>query len=74
MKAAFNELNTDQVIGFRVNYKDSDTDSNEEALAREFGIANQHTKVAIKDGQRVLKSPESWDKSRYLSEINDLIN
>lgn len=67
--SAFNELTTDKVIGFRVNFNDSDTDSDEENLAREFGVAYQHTKVFVKNGSRVLKSPESWEKDRYLDEI-----
>ena len=67
--AAFNEINNLDLIGFRVNYKDSDTDADEEALAKEFGVAYQHTKVILKDGQRVLKAPDSWDKQRYLDEI-----
>jgi len=68
-QAAFDELNNPNVIGFRVNFKDSDTDEDEEAMAREFGIAYQHTKVIIKDGKQVLKAPDSWDKQRYLDEI-----
>lgn len=67
---AFNELATDKVIGFRINYNDSQTDSDERDLARQFGIAYQHTKVFVKNGERVLKSPESWSKDRYLEEIN----
>lgn len=70
---AFNQLTTDKVIGFRVNYNDSQTDNDEENLARDFGVAYQHTKVFLKNGQRVLKSPESWDKDRYLSEINKIL-
>lgn len=70
MQKAFNELATDKVIGFRVNYKDDQTDNDENNLAREFGVAYQHTKVFVKNGQRILKSPESWDKARYNSEIN----
>lgn len=66
---AFDELSNENVIGFRVNYKDTDTDADEEALAREHGIAYQHTKVFVKNGERILKSPEEWDKARYLSEI-----
>lgn len=69
IEAAFAQLNDPNVIGFRVNYKDRDTDEAEEALAREHGIAYQHTKVIIKDGQRVLKAPDTWDTERYLSEI-----
>lgn len=70
---AFNELNNENVIGFRVNYKDSTTDSYEENLAEEFGITYQHTKVIIKDGEQVLKSLESWNKEKYLEELNNLI-
>lgn len=74
MYDAFNELTTDKVVGFRVNFNDSDTDSDEENLAKEYGIAYQHTKVFIKNGQRILKSPESWDKQRYLEEINNQVS
>lgn len=70
LEAAFNELETDRVIGFRANYNDSETDSAEVDLAREHGIGYQHTKVFIKAGQRLLKSPESWEKQRYLDEID----
>lgn len=67
---AFNELSTDKVIGFQVSYKDNQTNADETNLAREFGVPYQHTKVFVKNGARILKSPESWDKARYLSEIN----
>ena len=67
--AAFNELNEPDLIGFRVNFRDSDTDADEEALAKEFGVAYQHTKVILKNGQRVGKFPDSWDKQRYLDEL-----
>src|SRR3989344_2308709 len=67
---SFNELITDKVIGFRVNYNDNQTDDDEKNLAKEFGIAYQHTKVFLRNGERVLKSPESWNKERYLREIN----
>lgn len=66
---AFDQLDDSSVIGFRVNYKDDDTDADEEALAKEFGIAYQHTKVILKNGEKVLKAPDSWDKQRYLTEL-----
>lgn len=68
--AAFNELEDENIIGFRVNYKDSNTDADETALARQYGITYQHTKVILKDGRQVLKAPDSWDKQRYLDELN----
>ncbi|PIR89251.1 MAG: hypothetical protein COU07_02200 [Candidatus Harrisonbacteria bacterium CG10_big_fil_rev_8_21_14_0_10_40_38] len=70
MQEAFNELKGNDVIGFRVNYNDSDTDKYEENLAREFGVAYQHTKVFLKNGERILKAPDGWDKNRYITEIN----
>lgn len=73
MQAAFNKLTSDEVVGFRVNFNDSDTDPDEKALAREHGIAYQHTKVFIKNKQQVLKSPESWEQSRYHTEITNAL-
>ena len=70
MQNAFNELSSDKVIGFRVNYKDDQTDNDETNLAKEFGVAYQHTMVFVKNGVRILKLPEGWDKNRYQSEIN----
>ena len=70
MQSVFDEIKSDKVVAFRVNYKDSETDKDEEALAKEFGVAYQHTKVFLKGGERVLKAPDSWEKERYLSEIN----
>ncbi len=68
--SSFNELEGDRVIGFRVNYNDDQTDNDEVELAREFGVAYQHTKVFLKNNEKVLKSPEGWDKKRYLDEIS----
>lgn len=67
--AAFNEINDPDLIGFRLNYRDGDDDSDEKALAQEFGVGYQHTKVILKDGQRAGKWPDSWDKQRYLDEL-----
>jgi len=66
---AFDKLNNENVIAFRVNYNDGDTDEDEKVLAREFGVAYQHTKVFVKNGQRILKSPETWDQGRYETEV-----
>jgi len=71
---AFNELTDDKVIGFRINYNDNQTDNDEKNMAREFGVAYQHTKVFVKNGKRILKSPEGWDKSRYISEIDKALS
>lgn len=73
MYQAFSALTSDKVVGFRVNYNDSDTDQDEINLAREHGVAYQHTKVIVKNKQRILKSPETWEKQRYLDEIGKVL-
>lgn len=69
MYTAFETLEGENVIGFRVNFNDNQTDAAERDLAREHGVAYQHTKVFVSDGQQISKSPESWNTERYLEEI-----
>lgn len=73
-KAAFNAYEGDDLVGFRVHFNDGEVTPEMEALAREFGVAYQHTKVFIKDGERVLKSPETWNTERYLNEFAKATN
>jgi thiol-disulfide isomerase/thioredoxin len=73
VQAAFDQLNSNKVVGFRVNFNDNETDTSEEALAREFGVPYQHTKVFVQNGNQLLKSPETWDAQRYVSEITSRI-
>lgn len=71
LKSGFNELSNDNVIGFQVNYNDSETDDAEKALANEFKINYQHTKVIIKNGEKVFGPlTEAWDKDQLVSTIN----
>ena len=70
IKGTFDELDNENIIGFRVNYKDSATDNYEKSLAEEFGITYQHTKVIIVNGEQSLKSLENWDKDKYIEELN----
>ena len=67
--AAFNELNDPNLVGFRVHYNDGEDNNDAKALAQQFQVPYQHTKVIIKDGKQVLKAPDSWNKQRYLTEL-----
>lgn len=69
IQAGFNSLTTNNVVGFRVNYKDDETDPDEAALAKQFGINYQHTKVIVKDRKQVLKTSEIWNKETLIKEI-----
>ena len=72
MEKAFDGFTNENVVGFRVNYKDGSTSDFEEELAKEFGVGYQHTKVFIKNGERILKSsPQGWSTDEYISNINE---
>ena len=45
----------EDIVVVRVNYNDSDTDADEEALASEHGITYQHTFVLMENGQEVTR-------------------
>lgn len=72
LKAGFDSLTTDKVVGFRVNYNDSDTDEDEKKLAKDFGITYQHTKVILKNGKEVLRTLEQWDRKELVKQINSI--
>ena len=73
LKSGFDALNTDKVIGFRVNFNDNETDDDEKALAQEFNIPYQHTKVVLKNGQEVKRSGDQWDQETFDQEIQSVI-
>lgn len=73
LKAGFDALTTDKVVGFRVNYNDPDTDPDEKALAKQFNIPYQHTKVILKNGKEVARSGDQWDREMFLKEINSVL-
>jgi len=71
MQEAFNELTADGIVGFRVNFRDGQTDDDEVELARMFGVAYQHTKVVVRNGKSVLKAPDNWGLERYRDELSN---
>ncbi|MGB2791549.1 MAG: thioredoxin family protein, partial [Candidatus Moraniibacteriota bacterium] len=57
------------VAGLRVNYNDTDTDSDEKALAKEYGVTYQHTFVQIdSDGNVVTK----WNGGKMAELLNNI--
>jgi len=73
LEKGFRDLNNPDVIGFRVNFKDTQTDEDEEELAKQFAITYQYTKVILKDGKEVLKDGEVWDTETFLSTVRSVI-
>lgn len=73
IEKGFNALASDRVIGFRVNFADSDTDQDEKDLADQFNIPYQHTKVILKNGQEVKRSGDQWNQQTFNQEVNSAL-
>ena len=69
LNSGFDSLTGDKIVGFRVNFKDSDTDKDEEKLTKDFNIPYQHTKVILKNGKEFSRSLDSWTKELFDSEV-----
>lgn len=69
VNAAFESLDNPDVVGFQVNYNDPSTDANEKALAEQFSIPYQHTKVILVDGQEVLQETAQWNQQQFIDAI-----
>ncbi|MBI3984719.1 MAG: thioredoxin family protein [Candidatus Levybacteria bacterium] len=70
LNEGFNMLDNKNVVGFRVNFNDSDTDEAEKGLAKEFEVSYQHTKVILQNGNIVLKDMDTWDKAKLIEELS----
>tara|TARA_Y100000310_G_scaffold345764_1_gene469565 strand:+ start:1088 stop:1612 length:525 start_codon:yes stop_codon:yes gene_type:complete len=70
--SAFYKLDNPNIIGFRINYKDSYTDEDEIDLARKYGITYQHTKVILKDGEVIKKELSQWGEEKTINELSTL--
>jgi thiol-disulfide isomerase/thioredoxin len=68
----FNNLTSDKIIGFRINWNDSETTDDDRAMASQFGIAQQHTKVILENGKEISRTLESWTKNDFLQQMNAL--
>ncbi|MBI2029683.1 redoxin domain-containing protein [Candidatus Gottesmanbacteria bacterium] len=68
---AFDQMSFDDVVGFRVNFNDDQTDEDEKTLAKQFAIPYQHTKVILVNGEEVLQKTEKWNSDQVIEEINN---
>lgn len=74
IQEGFNNLSNEKVVGFRVNFKDAQTDDAEKALAKEFNIPTQHTKVVLKDGKEIVRSSDAWDAETFDKEMKTVLS
>jgi len=69
----FNSLEKNSIIGFRVNFNDNDTSSDEKDLAREFGVRYQHTMFVFnQDGEETKKFLGQTEKDTLTAAFNQV--
>ena len=61
LQAAIATLADPKIAVFRVNYNDSDTDDDEKAAAKTFGVTTQNTVVIVKDGRQAFHAGAPMD-------------
>lgn len=73
LREGLSQLSGEKWVAFQVNYKDSDTDADEEALAREFNITYQHTHIVTDaSGTIKLRSNEQWSSADVVSALSSV--
>ncbi|MBI4175950.1 MAG: thioredoxin family protein [Candidatus Aenigmarchaeota archaeon] len=67
---AFNELSEPEAVGFEVHFNDNELTPDQEAMARQFGVAYQHTTIIIgKDGKETFRSLNPISEDEIKQEI-----
>lgn len=67
-----NDLNDPNVVAFRVNYKDSNTDEYEKKLANKYNVTYQDTKVILVDKKPVYNSLAVWKAADVVKNLSGL--
>lgn len=74
MKEIADERKLDDFVAFRVNFNDSDTDDDEDTLAREFGVTYQHTMFVLdEDGNQYQKLLGQTTKEILKNHFSDVV-
>lgn len=67
---AFEGLDDPDAVGFEVHYNDDETNSEDEAAAKQFNVVYQHTAIVIApDGSESYRSLSGIDRDTIISEI-----
>ncbi|OGM32055.1 hypothetical protein A2803_00615 [Candidatus Woesebacteria bacterium RIFCSPHIGHO2_01_FULL_44_21] len=69
LEARISEIPEDVVV-LRVNYNDTETDTEEEALAQKYGITYQHTFVEIDQDGNEVKKWNGGGLDQLLAQVN----
>lgn len=75
LEDGLSRITSENFAAFRVNYKDSETDSDEQALAQKFNITYQHTHIVTNESEEVLlRSQENWSADDVEQKVGAFVN
>ncbi len=74
MLGGFDALTTHTLVGFRVNFKDNDTDADEKTLAEQLKVPYQHTKIFLKNGREISRSTDAWSAADFTAAVTAATN
>lgn len=75
LEEGLSRITSENFAAFRVNYKDSETDSDEQALAQKFNITYQHTHIVTNGDEEVLlRSQENWSANDVEEKVGAFVN
>ncbi|MGV8171277.1 MAG: hypothetical protein ACP5OA_01115 [Candidatus Woesearchaeota archaeon] len=72
--SAFNEMTNPNIIGFRVNIDDDNTDASEDKLASDLGVETAGEKVILKNGAILQQTSKSWNANDYIRQITQYLD
>jgi len=68
--SAFNKMNSESLIGFKIHYDDASTTDIEKQLATSFGVKEAHTKVVLKNGTVMWQYSSSLNADTYITQMS----
>ncbi len=70
LRSGLSKIESDNLVAFQVNYNDSETDADEQVLAKKYNITYQHTHIVVSPEENVLlRSNESWSEENVIEKV-----
>lgn len=66
------QLEREDLVAFRVNYKDSDTDSDETALSKKYKVLYQHHKIVVRGQEVLIDTGETWSAQMVVDTLSSI--
>lgn len=70
LESGLSKIVSENMVAFRVNYKDSETDADETAMAKKYNITYQHTHIVADSSEQIkLRSNEEWSEADVIEKV-----